>query len=435
MAFFNFQNFSFRSLFGRSAATSATAQPDATLSQKIESSAQQRRLSWKLNRRRQWRAELKMDNLSRAQLAAKDPFRPRREHLLALYEQTRLDDEVQSQMRTALVTVQRAPFQIVAGKRKRTASEELTRLLQATWFFDYLEFCLEAEWYGHSLVEFDPERDTRGFFKKVLLIPREHVRPEAGEVVLNPYDEKGLDFRAAPLNGQLLEAGKPYDLGLFEVATKLVIRKEFALQDWGRRNERFGLPFLVVKTSTAQQSELDKLEDMLSNFGSNAWAILDDQDDFKMETPKDGGNAYQTFQNLAERMDLGLAKLMNGQTGTANEKAHVGAAEVHERVLNDYTFARLTRIQRHLNDDLLPFLAKNGYPLDGAEFQFTELLAKEREEEKKAGTDGGPSSDGNPDGLDQKKSPAASLGWEPTGDLTNAAIESFYRSHPPGCPC
>lgn len=75
-----------------------------------------------------------------------------------------------------------------------------------------------------------------------------------------------------------------------------------------------------------------------------------------------------------------ISMLVNGQTGTADEKSYVGAAEVHERILNKYTLARLQRIQRVINDQLIPFLIYWGYPLQTAKFQFTDLLPKDDDE-------------------------------------------------------
>ena len=64
------------------------------------------------------------------------------------------------------------------------------------------------------------------------------------------------------------------------------------------------------------------------------------------------------------------SKAVSWQTGTSDEKAFVGGAEVHERVLNDYVEARKRSQGYHINEELFPFLIENGYPLEGKEFRY-----------------------------------------------------------------
>ncbi|MCD7838844.1 MAG: hypothetical protein LUG65_08030, partial [Clostridiales bacterium] len=56
--------------------------------------------------------------------------------------------------------------------------------------------------------------------------------------------------------------------------------------------------------------------------------------------------------------------------------AWAGTAEVHERVLTEFTKARMKRIQALINYKLFPFLILKGYPLKGYEFRFYELKYK-----------------------------------------------------------
>jgi len=180
-----------------------------------------------------------------------------------------------------------------------------------------------------------------------------------------------------------------------------VIRKEYALSDWSRRNEKYGMPFLVVQTQSRNEKELNEKEDMAANFGANAWAILDDQDKITM-MESNQSFAYQSFRDYADWADKAISILINGQTGTTEEKSFVGSAEVHERILNTYTKARMKRIQYHINFELLPFLRSHGYPIpEDAEFQYLDL-----EEEQQA--------DPMPDNMDQPDNQAAAPDPQPS---------------------
>lgn len=364
-------------------------EPEQKLSYQPVPDADQRGLIYKLKRYAVSRVEQDMRIWKRAVQWAEDVLRPRRIELYRLYHRAMEDDHLLAQVRTARFTVQMAPF---ALRRNGNDDEQATEVFERPWFYDYLQHAVDSELYGHSLVEFHT-RMEEGEFRKISLVPREHVRPEYGEVVLSIHDEKGIKYNEKPLDKYLVEIGDPYDLGLLKVAAKLVIRKEYALTDWSRRNEKYGMPFLIVRTSTQKQSELDAKEEMAANFGSNAYAILDDQDQVDM-LESNQAFTFQSFQAYSDWADRAISMLVNGQTGTMDEKAYVGSAEVHERILNTYVKARMKRIQYHINYVLIPFLVRHGYSLEGAEFQFLDL-------------EDAPSA--LPDTSDQDEAPALSL--------------------------
>jgi len=332
------------------------------------------------------RVEVAMKIWKRAVAQAEDALRPRREELYRLYHRALEDDHLLSQVRTARFTVQMSDFRVsLKGKE----AEDLKKLFEKPWFQNYLQHCVDSELYGHSLVEFDSRMED-GEFQQVLLVPRIHVRPEYGEVVLYSHDERGIPFREKPLVKHLVEIGESNDLGLLKVLSKVVIRKEYSLTDWSRRNEKYGMPFLTVKTATRDKKELNAKAEMAANFGSNGWAVLDEQDEIDM-LESNQAFAFQSFSTYADWADKAISKLVNGQTGTTEEQAYVGSAEVHERMLNTYTKARMRRIQYHINFKLIPFLIENGYPLGDAQFEFLDLLPK--------------STDDKPDNMDNDGQP------------------------------
>lgn len=324
----------------------------------------------KLKRYYQSRADVEMKTWKRAVAMAEDELRPRREELYRLYHRSMEDDHLLSQIRTARFTVRMSEFKLLAGDKE--ADAKLIELFERPWFHDFLQHAVDSEFYGHSLIEFD-SRLQDGEFKRVTIIPREHVRPEYGDVVISVHDEKGIPYRERPINKYLVEIGESNDLGLLKVLSKIVIRKEYSLVDWSRRNEKFGMPFLILNTTSRDKTELDAKEEMAANFGSNAYAIFDDQDKATL-LESNQAFTYQTFKDFGAWADAAIAMLVNGQTGTSEEKAFVGSAEVHERILNTYTKDRMKRIQYIINFTLIPFLVSHGYPLQGIRFQFIDLL-------------------------------------------------------------
>lgn len=326
------------------------------------------------------KADLQISKWESAITAAKNVLFPIRYQLYQLYDWAVKDTHLRSQLRTAHITVKRSDF-IVESQTNKNGDEKLSVLFEKPWFEKYLSHALDSEFYGHSLVEFDPELDENKEFKKIYLIPREHVRPETSEVLMRPYDQKGISYKAEPFKNWLIEIGDADNLGLLELATREVIWKLYGRKDWSIRSEKFGMPLVALKTSSTDEVELDKKENMLANFGTNSYALLDDEDEIIMLESK-GTGGHNIYKDNIELCDKYISKLINGQTGTSDEKAFVGGAQVHERLLDDYAFARLFFLESHINFELIPFLIGHGYPLQGAKFRFVDLIKKAKADEK-----------------------------------------------------
>ncbi|MEA3450879.1 MAG: DUF935 family protein, partial [Bacteroidota bacterium] len=174
--------------------------------------------------------------------------------------------------------------------------------------------------------------------------------------------------------------GETHDLGLFEVASREVIWKSYSRADWSQASEKFGMPMLVIRTDTSNDTELDKIEQYAQNFGSNSYTILNKEDEVEIASFSGGNNFYEIYDKHIKVCDAYLSKLVNGQTMTSDDGSSYSQANVHERILNDYTLARMQRLQRDINDKLIPFLIENGYKLEGLKFQFLDLIPKEEEE-------------------------------------------------------
>ncbi len=308
--------------------------------------------------------------------AAEYDLRPDRRTLYQLYHQSMEDEHLLGQLGNAIANIQMSPYFI---ERDGVEDEEAIKLFDKPWFGDLLKYAVETELFGHSLLEFTFKG---GEVNETLLIPRVHVRPEFmyGDVLLTVSDTVGISFRSGPLTKTTLEMGSPADLGKMKVLTKLVIRKDHAVTDWSRRNERFGMPFITVKTASRDPEELNAKEEMLRNFGSNSYAILDDADEISMLEPvSNTGGGHVTFKSMWEKFDSAISILVNGQTGTTDEKSFVGSANVHERQQNKLTLARQKWSQDWINENLMDFLISKGYPLQNCKLKFRDLEMKDQE--------------------------------------------------------
>lgn len=328
-------------------------------------------------RRYTYRAEASIKKWKEAVEIAEDPVAPNRAELYLLYHRIMEDDQLLAQVRTARFNVAMSDFEIMVNGSN---SEDLVKLLDVPWFFKYLEKCVDTEMYGYTLIE--PRRGPDGFINEILTIHREHVEPRQKHLLLAPYDYSGIPWNEGVLEGLLIGIGDAEDLGLLKAISKLTIRKDYNISDWGRRNERFGIPFITMKTASRDQGELNKKQEMLENFGASGWALIDDDDEIEIkEAQSASGNGHLSFENFVNYADRCIAFLVNGTTASSEQVAYAANAGVQERQLNKYTLARMRRIQYHLNFELFPFLTKYfDYPLSEAKFEFVDLRKNENKD-------------------------------------------------------
>jgi len=374
--------------------------PDKWLPKALQSEAQaiktvqkKKRVLDALVKRRQYVATMKQDELKLAIEYAEQPERPRREYLYELYRQSIKDGHFTGEYEKAINKVVGSPFGIFK-KGSDEVDEAATRLLQKDWFEEYRTYFEEAVFWGHSLVQFldmveSKEKGVQFEFCKIDLIDREHVRPEEGYIAIDISDEKGIPFRDAAIAKalRLIEMGKPKNLGKLQIIAREYIWKNYSRSDWSRHSEKFGMPFIQIKTNTSDKKELDEVENMASNFGNNLWYIgdLEDEIEIKEASFKD---SYQIYKEKVLICNSEMSKATSWQTGTSDEKAFVGSAEVHERVMDDYTEWRKRKQTYHINDVLLPFLLENGYPLQDCEFRYLTYDEANPQEEVTEDTEG-----------------------------------------------
>lgn len=341
-----------------------------------------------------FRYKMSLDNLASAIAEAEDPKRPRREPLYDLYEQSADDAQASSQMQTRTMKALGERFVMIdpAGKIGERFNEEAAAELYAPWFYNFLTHAMGSKYWGHSLIELVRNEDKL----ETYLIPRRHVRPETGEILIQQEDETGIPYRGRNLGTHLVEIGEPYDLGLLKRVTKYVIIKTFSLSDWAAHSEKFGMPAVVVKTASTDEKEIDAKAEMARNFGRNSWMVLDDEDEVSFQESH-MTNPHMLYEKLAERMDMYISKLLSGQTMTADAGGSLAQAKVHERILDEITEADLRWLGFQVNHCLFPVLEDMGLSVGGLRFEWARLTVEHEEaarEERMGGAAGKYSSQG-----------------------------------------
>lgn len=331
------------------------------------------RKSRHLKRQGPTRVNMEMNHLVQAALNALDPENSDRSDLLDIYFNTWKDSQVISEHEKAEAFLITEPFEVLKIGTE-TVDKKRTSLLDRPWFTDFLMLAMDTEFWGYQLVEFG-EIDEHGEFSAVSIFPREHVRPFEKQITINPWDREGIPYEGLETEYFLLPLGDPENLGKLESISREIIWKTYARSDWSEYNERFGKPFLTYHTDTENDAELDKAEEQLQRFGANLAGVIGTEEKLEV-TAVSSRESSDNYKSLADFCDDQIAKMMNGQTGTSKNGQWTGTAEVHERILTEFTKARLKRIQDIVNYRLFPFLIAHGYKLGGYEFRFFGLKSK-----------------------------------------------------------
>jgi phage gp29-like protein len=279
---------------------------------------------------------------------------PQRSELYKVYKNIELDAHLTAAVNQRKNLTLSKDFDV---KLNGEENEELEYIIKQKWFRDFIDYSLDAIYYGHSLIQFDSVIDNA--FKSVELVPREYVKPEF-HIVTNTYaDLSGTDYLEAPYNNWCIGVGKPRDLGLYMKAAPLVIWKKNALGAWSEFVEIFGSPIRIGKTDTRDEETRANMESMLKNMGVASYGVFDTGDLIEL-VESNRSDAFQVFDMMIQRCNSEISKLILGQTGTLDEKAYVGSAEVQERVLKNVAYNDEFFIEGVLNYQLVPMMTRLG---------------------------------------------------------------------------
>ena len=304
--------------------------------------------------------------------SAESPMYPNRFLLTQTYQQIILDAQVQSGLlqRKSKVLSQAIVLKNAAGE----VDEEKTKLFKAKWFYDFQNLAMDSYFWGFSLIQFGPVINDS--FETVELIPRIYVVPEKSLVRNNTATvTDGIIFTDSPYNNWCIGVGGKTNLGIGMYVAPYVIWKKNALASWAEFAEIFGSPIRIGKTDVRDEVTRKNMENMLRNMATAAWAVLDLNDNIELMQAS-RTDAYQVFDKMVERCNSEITKLILGQTGTTDEKAYAGSANVQANVADMIAKQDILEMEYIINNQLLPMMNRLGFGLDGykAEYDNTETL-------------------------------------------------------------
>jgi hypothetical protein len=317
-----------------------------------------------------------IDDIKAAVLLASNPEQPNRVKLYDIYNYIMQDAHLMAQIQTAIQKVIAEPFGLFINDQQE---KDTNSIIQSIWFEQLLIYMLETEWYGFRMVELFIDKDKN---IQLEVLPNENVCPELETIWLtSPFQNPNINYSDIQEDLSLLFFGNKKDLGILYKAAYNVIWKFYARSDWSRTSEKFGMPILAIEANTNNDAELDNLERRAANFAQDAYIITQEGDKVQI-IERAGERTHAIFLENMRYCDEQNSKLINGQTGSSDEKSFAGSAEVHERTMEDFTFARMRRITYNINNIIIPYLKKRGI-LDNKPYEFSFLRFKENPNKNK----------------------------------------------------
>lgn len=313
-----------------------------------------------------------------AAATAEDPIF---ETLYDLYDNVMIDLHVSTLMEARILPVQRAAFKIMNKASKKT-NDDLTTILDANWFEDFIEYAIQSRFYGHSLIELTQlkELDNSPY---ITLIPRQNVNPLKKLIYLErgDSDENAYSYIDV-LSPFYIPVGKDDHLGFLFKITPVVLAKKYALATWDEFNEKMIIPFRSIKTPSRDKKRHQLLGEILKNMGSAGWAVLNDSEMIEL-TEMSNENAYKAFDTLIQRLEDSLTRYILGQTATTKQDTTgtYGSLQILNDIAQNRHETDKTFIRRLVQNELIPRLILFGHNYTGHKIVWDntiELTANEK---------------------------------------------------------
>jgi len=294
----------------------------------------------------------------RARALALDSDQPRRYLLQHLYDDIMIDAFIYGKWENRKLRISNRSVQVLTDGKY---NEEKTWFLKTLWFNKFIKYYIDSRAYGYNLI-YPKTLDENGYIKDVTTVYRTNVVPETCEILKNAYDQKGVKFNEDEYAEWMLFFGDADDLGILDKAAPLWIFKKHSWQNWDEFEEMFGVPIRIAKLASDDKRVQDQVKNWLKTLGSAAYGMFPQGTEIEILENK-GTDAFNVFNEKRKAANEELAILIDGQFESSTDSGSRAKAEsVIENTQHEITEDDATMALFAINEDLLPFLTKRGYP-------------------------------------------------------------------------
>lgn len=295
---------------------------------------------------------------------------PDRTQLIKIYKDVDLDGHITGIIGSIKNKIKSKPFMIVDSNGE--IDEDKTKLFQKEWYFKFIDFIVEAPFWGYSLVQLGDIKDDG--FPDIQIVPREYVVPEFELVRKDLFgtstdSQNTFKYNQPPLKDWFIFIGEKKNMGLFNKATPHALAKKNLFTEMWEYGELFGMPIRKGHVDLNDTERRKNMESMFKNMGSAGWGVFD-QDDKIDFISTGGGDATAVFIQPIKLSNEEISKAFAGQVATFDEKSFVGSAEVQERIFNELIIAFMRNAAFIINNQLIPRMVTHRILPDGFRYKW-----------------------------------------------------------------
>lgn len=295
---------------------------------------------------------------------------PNRQALYDIYRDTEIDAHLSGCIDQRKGFVMERSFKL--EDKNGAPAEELNHFFEQEWFVEFCRLVLTTPYWGHSLIELgDLGTDGDGClaYNSVTLVDRKYVIPEHHRVITDLGQDwtTGIDYHEPEWMGNLIEVGRPDDLGLFLKASLHCIPKKNVLAAWDVFSEIFGMPLRVATTGARDKKDVDRISDMMARMGLAGYAVLPTGTEIQIvESAK--SDAFNVYDKRVDRANSEISKLIIGQTMTIEDGSSLSQSQTHLKVFENLVESDAKLLANTINNQLIPRMISHGFPLQGYRF-------------------------------------------------------------------
>jgi hypothetical protein len=265
--------------------------------------------------------------------------------------------------------------------KEENENTELKDLMNKKWFALFLEYALEAKFFGYSLIALgDMVNDE---FPDLSIIRRFNVSPDRLNVTSYVYALSGAQFMEEPYNEWHVWIPTPSDVGISRVGYGILYYA--AVYEIICRNiigfntdaaELYGMPIRVGKTSKTNEDERGEFETALANMGSAGYILTDMLDEVTLIESSTSGQGYKIYESLEQRCEKKISKIILGHAdaldSVSGKLGNDSKDSPASQALEDTAAVDAAFLEDVVNTHLLPKLINLGFNIpDGFKFCFS----------------------------------------------------------------
>ncbi|TAG31892.1 MAG: DUF935 family protein [Sphingobacteriia bacterium] len=304
---------------------------------------------------------------------ADDPVNPNWQPLQDLIEYVEPDAQLGTSIEIRVASTLSKRF-IIYDKKTGEEITEKTQILQdKNWFFLFLWHMLDTMFKKYTVAQLvDPVKMQFSY------LPRRNFVPQRKFFKFSVTGELGYKLDDPAIVDTIIIAESKHKYGILNDIIPDLIWKKNAKQSWHEFGEKFGIPLISATTNKRDKKEIAAIEAMLRAMGEAMTAVLPENTTITIHDSVAKGDPYKVYLEQIKLYDEYIAKRLLGGTMVIEQGSSRAQGEVHERTLKDVIslFDKML-IMAIVNDQLLPMMAKFGYPFsenDGFKFDETKEI-------------------------------------------------------------